>query len=149
MTMPALRPRTTSRRWPMTAAAWSALVDELVRLRGDLAVLTGASAPDEGVVHLPIAEAARRLDVLSAVLAPAQRVHVPDRAVIGRRVTLREADGDTVTYAPVFPGDGDPVQGWISADPPLGAALIGRGTGETVAVDAPVGRREVTVLSVD
>jgi transcription elongation GreA/GreB family factor len=80
---------------------------------------------------------------------PLRRSTKPDRAVIGRRVTLLEEDGDSVTYGLVFPGDGDPIQGWISADSPLGAAVLGCAPGDRVEVDAPVGRRVVTVLSVE
>jgi transcription elongation factor GreA len=87
--------------------------------------------------------------VLSAVLDACEKVHEQDRAVIGRRVTVREDEGDLVTYALVFPGDGDPVRGFISADSPIGAALLGRTPGDIVEVDAPVGRRVVTVLSVE
>ena len=70
---------------------------------------------------LAVVTAARRLDVLSAVLDAAERIDEPERAVIGRRVTLLEPEGESVTYALVFPGDGDPAQGWISADSPLAA----------------------------
>ena len=149
MNEPAIRQPSANRRWPMTGEAWLTLVDELGQLRIDLAVLAGAGAPDDGVVHLPAFKAARRLDVLSAVLDASEKVHEPDRAVIGRRVTLLEEEGDSVTYALVFPGDGDPVQGWISADSPLGAAVMGCTPGDSVEVIAPAGRRVVTVLSVE
>ena len=149
MSDPAIRQSSASQRWPMTAEAWRTLVDELGQLRVDLAVLYGAGAPDHGVIRLPVFKAARRLDVLTAVLDASEKIDEPDRAVIGRRVTLLEEEGDSVTYALVFPGDGDPVQGWISADSPLGAAVMGCAPGDRVEVDAPVGRRVVTVLSVE
>ena len=149
MNEPAIRQPSANQRWPMTGEAWLTLVDELGQLRIDLAALAGASARHEGVVHLPVFKATRRLDVLSAVLDASEKVHEPDRAVIGRRVTLLEEEGDSVTYSLVFPGDGDPLQGWISADSPQGAAVLGCTPGDTVEVDAPVGRRAVTVLSVE
>lgn len=149
MNEPAIRQATANQRWPMTGEAWSTLVDELDQLRIDVAVLAGAGAPDDGVVHRPAFKAGRRLDVLSAVLHASDKVHEPDRAVIGRRVTLLEEDGDSITYALVFPGDGDPVQGWISADSPLGAAVLGCGPGDMVEVIAPAGPRVVTVLAVE
>ncbi len=145
----AKRQPSANRRWPMTADAWSTLVDELGQLRIDVAMLAGVGAPDDDVVHLPTLRAARRLDVLSAVLDDAEQVDGPDRAVIGRRVTLLEEDGDSITYALVFPGDGDPVQGWISADSPLGSAVLGRAPGDRVEVIAPAGPRMVTVLAVE
>jgi transcription elongation GreA/GreB family factor len=64
-------------------------------------------------------------------------------------VTLLEEGGDSMTVALVFPGDGDPMQGWISADSPLGSAVIGASPGDVVQVMAPAGSRTVTVLSVE
>jgi transcription elongation GreA/GreB family factor len=130
----------------MTREAWLTLVDELGRLRADVASLAGELA--DGVVDLAVIKAARRLDVLSAVLDAAERIHESERAVIGRRVTVLEPDGESVSYRLVFPGDGDPAQGCISADSPLGSAILGCVPGDRVEVTAPAGRRLVTVLSV-
>ena len=94
MNEPGIRQPSAIQRWPMTEEAWLTLVDELGQLRVDVAALAGASAPHDGVVHLPVFRAARRLDVLSAVLDASEKVHEPDRAVIGRRVTLLEEEGD-------------------------------------------------------
>ena len=143
----AIRRLSTRQRWPMTEDAWHSLVDELGRLRTDVASLAGE--PTEGVVDFAVVTAARRLDVLSAVLDAAERIDEPERAVIGRRVTLLEPEGESVTYALAFPGDGDPDRGWISADSPLGAAVLGCEPGERVEVAAPAGRRVVTVLSIE
>ena len=149
MNEPAIRQPSASQRWPMTGEAWLTLVDELGQLRIDVAALAGTRVQHDAVVHLPVLRAARRLDVLSAVLDASEKVDEPDRAVIGRRVTLLGDEGDSVTYALVFPGDGDPIQGWISADSPLGAAVLGCTPGDAVEVNAPAGRRVVTVLSVE
>ena len=62
---------------------------------------------------------------------------------------LRGDDGSRVTYALVAPGEGAPSQGRISADSPLGAAILGRRAGDTVEIDAPAGRRRVTVECVE
>ena len=148
MNAPAIRQPSANQRWPMTGGAWRSLVDELGQLRIEVAALARAGAPDNGVVHFPVFKATRRFDVLSAVLDASEKVHEPDRAVIGRRVTVLE-EGESVTYSLVFPGDGDPVQGWISADSPVGAAILGCSPGDIVEVDAPVGRRAVTILSVE
>jgi transcription elongation GreA/GreB family factor len=130
----------------MTREAWLTLVDELGRLRADVASLAGELA--DGVVDLTVIKAARRLDVLSAVLDAAERIHESERAVIGRRVTVLEPEGESVSYRLVFPGDGDPAQGCISADSPLGSAILGCVPGDRVEVTAPAGPRLVTVLSV-
>jgi transcription elongation GreA/GreB family factor len=131
----------------MTGEAWLSLIDELGRLRSDLASPSGEVA--DGVVDLDVIKAARRLNVLSAVLDAAERIQAPESAVIGRRVTVLEEEGESASYALVFPGDGDPAQGWISADSPLGSAVLGCTPGDRVEVAAPAGRRVVTVLSVE
>ena len=112
MTELATRRPSREQRWPMTREAWLTLVDELGRLRADVASLAGELA--DGVVDLAVIKAARRLDVLSAVLDAAERIHESERAVIGRRVTVLEPEGESVSYRLVFPGDGDPAQGCIS-----------------------------------
>jgi transcription elongation factor GreA len=142
-----IRQPSPEQRWPMTGEAWHALIDELGRLRTDVVSLARELADDVG--NLALVKTARRLDLLSAVLDAAERIHEPARAVIGRRVTVLEADGEAVTYALVFPGDGDPRQGWISADSPLGSAVLRRRPGDRVEVSAPAGRRVVTILSVE
>ena len=134
-------------RWPMTKEAWLTLIDELGRQRSDVASLAGGLA--HGVADLAVVKAVRRLDVLSAVFDSAEQIHEPEQAVIGRRVTVLEAEGESVIYTLVFPGDGDPAQGWISADSPLGSAVLGCGPGDRVEVAAPAGRRVVTVVSVE
>jgi transcription elongation factor GreA len=147
MTQLAIRRPSSRQRWPMTHEAWLSLVDELGRLRADVAALAAEQA--DGVVDFTVIKAARRLDMLTAVLDAAEPIHEPEPAVIGRRVTVLEPEGESATYRLVFPGDGDPNQGWISADSPLGSAILGCGAGETVEVAAPAGPRVVTVLSVE
>lgn len=143
----AIRHHPHEQRWPMTPEAWDTLVNELGRLRADVVSLAGDVA--EGVTDLAVVMTARRLDVLSAVLDAAEQIHTPERAVIGRRITVLEPEGESVVYTLVFPGDGDPARGWISADSPLGSAVLGCEPGDRVEVIAPAGRRIVTVLSVE
>ena len=149
MSDPAVRRVSPARRWPMTGEAWRRLVDELERLRADVVVLAGGAPPNDGIVHLPVTQAARRLETLTAVLDNAEEVDGAAGAVIGRRVTLREEEGDEAAYSIVFPGDGDPSQGWISADSPLGSAVLGAEVGDRIEVVAPAGRRFVTVVAID
>ncbi len=143
----AIRHHSQEQRWPMTPEAWHTLVNELGRLRADVVSLAGGLA--EGVTDLAVVMTARRLDVLSAVLDAAEQIQTPERAVIGRRITVLEPEGESVVYTLVFPGDGDPARGWISADSPLGSAVLGCEPGDRVEVIAPAGRRIVTVLSVE
>ena len=144
----AIQPALADARWPMTSHALTTLVEEIERLRRDVELEAGAPIEADEVVRLPMARAARRLDALTAVLDLAESTDQAGRAVIGRRVTIREGDGESVSFALVFPGDGDPAQGWISADAPLGAAILGHGAGDAVEVIAPAGRRIVTLVDV-
>jgi transcription elongation GreA/GreB family factor len=119
----------------MTESAWSALRAELAR------GTTGPTARRD-------ADLERRVDTIARVLESASVVDTPEVAVIGRRVTLREADGSRLTVALVIPGDGDPRHGWVSVDAPLGQALLGSRPGDHVRVSAPAGDRVVHVEQV-
>ena len=139
MTLP--RPDATG-RWPITPEAWSALVAEIDRLEEEVAGIRR-----ERVVGLPSADAARRLRTLTLLRDDAMLAE-PAVVAIGRRVTIREADGTTESYAICLPGDGDPTNGWISADSPLAAAVLGHAQGTRVGVVAPMGVRQVEVVGV-
>jgi transcription elongation factor GreA len=122
-------------------------VDEIARLRQEHSSLTGAGL-EEGIVQLPVARVSRRLDTLSHVLDGARDAD-PTCVAIGRRATLRDESGEVMCYWIVLPGDGDPDQGWISADSPLGSAVLGATAGAVVHVEAPAGRWSVAVVAVD
>jgi hypothetical protein len=143
MTLPKPNPE-PSRSWPMTSDAWSALLAEIAQLDIDL-----AAAPPVGVIRLPFADPARRRRILVALRDGAVVDDSAGAVAIGRAVTIREADGAVERYSVVLPGDGDPRQGWVSADSPLGAAVLGALPGDRVRVTAPAGVREVEVLAVD
>ncbi len=140
-------PRRWPTRWPMTTSAWHALVQELGLLREQLRTLGGSVSNQP--VHLPWVVARGRYETLSVVLDEAERVDASAGAVIGHRVTLREEDGSSVAYALVCPGSGDPDQGWVAADSPLGSALVHAEPGDRVEIRAPAGNRIATVLSVE
>ena len=106
------------------------------------------AATGEGLAAPESHDLGRRIDTIRYVLETGSIVDELDVAVIGRRVTWREPDGSTVTASLVIPGDGDPRQGWISVDSPLGAALVGAAPGDHVTVHAPAGDRLVTVEAV-
>jgi transcription elongation GreA/GreB family factor len=137
-----------TRPWPLTSDARSQLIEEIARVREGLSSLTGQGL-EEGIVRLPVAMTARRLETLNDVLDHAEIVDGIPCAAIGRRATLCEDGGEPVTYAIVFPGDGDPGNGCISADSPLGGAVLGAVAGDVIEVVAPAGRWSVTVTAID
>ena len=136
------------RPWPLTPEAWDDLNDEIGRLRKDLSSLSGQGL-EEGIVQHAVAHAARRLQAFEDVLERCQIVDDKQRAAIGRRATLRDADGRAIAYRIAFPGSGDPSNGSISADTPLGVATLGARIGDVVEVRAPGGRWSLTVLAID
>ncbi len=66
---------------------------------------------------------------------------------MGSRVRLLEQDGET-DFSVVRPEDADPFAGLVSAESPLGRALLGRSTAERVSVRTPGGLRVVTVVAI-
>lgn len=138
-------PAQSNPRWLLTTEAWSSLLAEVARLEDEV----GSDSPPAGVVRIPSADPARRLRVLRDLRNAAVVDDAPGIAVIGRRVTIAEDDGTVETYALVLPGDGDPSQGWVSADSPLGTAVLGARGGEAVSVTAPAGVRRIDVVRVE
>lgn len=67
---------------------------------------------------------------------------------LGSTVSLEAADGAASTYAIVSPTEADPAQGRISDRSPIGAALIGRRTGEDVSVRTPSGEIRYRIVEV-
>lgn len=138
-----------ARRFPMTTAARLGLEADIARLTAQLAIpdrrhsagdnedLTPWLAPELGI--------GERLRRLRATLADAEVVDLPGVAVIGRTLSLRDEEGLPTMYVLVPPGEGAPTDGRIAIDSPLGASVAGRRVGDRVEVDAPAGRRSVTI----
>ena len=68
---------------------------------------------------------------------------------LGVSVTVRDVDsGREATHTLVGAAESDPAAGRLSIDSPLGRALSGAHVGDTVAFDAPRGRRSLEVLKI-
>jgi transcription elongation factor GreA len=66
-----------------------------------------------------------------------------DRAVFGSSVILENIDtGETVQYQLVGPDESNIEKGRISVTSPLGRAIIGKKTGDTLVLKAPGGIRQ-------
>lgn len=66
---------------------------------------------------------------------------------IGDVVTIRGAEGETERYVLVDGNAGSRARSdWVSVGSPLGAALLGRNTGDRVEVDSPRGVTECEIL---
>ena len=76
--------------------------------------------------------------------------HANDTVDVGERVRLRDLDtGSRLTYELVGSFEADPASGRISAESPVGRALIGRRRGEVALVQAPKGEVRLRVVSIE
>jgi transcription elongation factor GreA len=72
-----------------------------------------------------------------------------DRVVFGATVVIRDLENErVVTYQLVGQGESNLAAGKISVKSPIGAALIGKQVGETIAVQTPSGEREYRVMEI-
>lgn len=73
-----------------------------------------------------------------------------DVVAIGCKVTVKNASGRTMpAYTIVGSQEADPMHGIISEESPFGKALIGAREGDSVAVEAPQGVINYTVLKIE
>ena len=73
-----------------------------------------------------------------------------DAVSMGSKVTVKRlSDGVESTYEIVGFAQSNPAQSKISAESPVGMALMGKKQGEKVLVEAPIGNLEFEILSID
>src|SRR5581483_942802 len=95
-----------------------------------------------------------RIDELEELLKQAEVIHEHKTAdgkkivELGSKVTVKTSGKDE-SYAVVGEWEADPAEKKISHESPLGKALLGKGIGEKVEVDAPAGKVLYTVVSVE
>ncbi|MFN8559643.1 MAG: GreA/GreB family elongation factor [Dehalococcoidia bacterium] len=114
------------------ATAWEE--GDFMALQEDLARVQGR------IIQLERSLAAERLD---------ESAHPVGAVGIGSRVTVRDNTGREHTFVIVSPVEADAGRGHISAQSPIGAALVGGRAGAEVSVKAPAGMRAFTILSVE
>ena len=94
----------------------------------------------------------RRIATLEALLPSALVVDDPPRdgtIGIGTRVRLRDIESRrTAEYDVVGSLEPDPVERRLSADSPVGRALLGRRAGDDIQVEAPGGQMRFRILAV-
>jgi regulator of nucleoside diphosphate kinase len=84
-------------------------------------------------------------DLEQAEVVPARQVPA-DVVSINSQVRLRDMDtGAESEYRLVFPREANVAKGRISVLAPIGTAILGYRVGETVEVQAPVGRKRLKV----
>jgi len=73
----------------------------------------------------------------------------PDTVRLGSKITVMDTMLDEEeTYQVVGSQEADPLNGCISDDSPFGRAMVGKGQGDVVEVEAPVGVLRFRILSV-
>jgi transcription elongation factor GreA len=91
-----------------------------------------------------------RINEIEDIILNASIINAPqkkDVVELGNTVELKD-DGETYTYTVVGSLESDPVAGKISEESPIGQALIGAKTGDTVTIQTPGGERECEVTNI-
>ena len=149
---------------PLTRGAYEELQRELERLRVDgrreiaeeiRAARDSELDQDEDVI--PAFEAAKEEQgflegrilqieraLANAVIIDEEAVRTSDTAQIGSTIVVGH-DGGERTYQIVSAIEADASAGRISADSPIGSALLGKKRGETVEVEVPAGKQRFTI----
>lgn len=70
------------------------------------------------------------------------------RVQVGSKVTL-ESDGQELQYSLVGSHEGDPAQGLLSCDSPIGQAILDKKAGDKVQVETPRGFSDYRIKSVE
>ncbi len=75
--------------------------------------------------------------------------HDHQRVSLGSTVTVLNHKGTKEHYTIVGTAEADPKAGRISNESPVGTALLGKGVGDEVQVNAPAGTLRWTIVSID
>jgi transcription elongation factor GreA len=93
-----------------------------------------------------------RIQELEMILASARIIeeqnHNPTTVQVGDTVIVKEGNNNPEEYTIVGAAEANPRKGRISNESPLGRALLNRGVGEEVAVEAPGGMFKVQVVKI-
>jgi transcription elongation factor GreA len=125
-----------------------ATVDRLANARsmGDLSENSDYHSAKEALEFLD-----GRISELEVVLANAQVMSgggADGEVGMGAKVTVK-TNGSTHTFHIVGEWEADPKEKKISHESPLGQALVGKRVGEQVEVQAPAGKVQYTIVSVE
>lgn len=93
----------------------------------------------------------RRIAELEDMLAVATVVetsHSRDKVQIGCKVTVQEGK-DTIMFILTGPQEANPLEGKLSAESPLGSALLGKKKGEEAKVETPDGMVKYKISKIE
>ncbi|MBI2756628.1 MAG: GreA/GreB family elongation factor [Chloroflexi bacterium] len=92
-----------------------------------------------------------RINDLRALLAAAEPLEagtVDGIARLGATVKVKHADGEVASYILVSPAEADPRKGRISAESPIGRAVVGTKKGDEVVAETPRGLEKLIIQGV-
>lgn len=91
-----------------------------------------------------------RIHQLDYVLGRAEIVHNGHDGTIeiGSKIRLQQNSRQSHVITIVGSEEADPIHGAVSADSPLGQAVLGRAKGDHVSFMSPSGQREVTIVDI-
>ena len=78
-----------------------------------------------------------------------EEAHDHQRVALGATVTVLNHKGEREHYTIVGSAEADPKSGRISNESPVGTALLGKGVGDEVQVNAPAGVLRWTILEIN
>ena len=116
------------------------------REEGDLSENAEYHAAREEQGHLEA-----RIRILEELLANAEVVSAPtgDSAQVGSKVRFRDADsGSEKDITLVHRLEASMAEGKLSADSPVGRALLGASKGDTITFETPSGQKKLEILTV-
>ena len=88
-------------------------------------------------------------EMLAHAVIIEEETEVSGRIGLGCTVVVKDLSTDEVQEFRITGAqEANPMQGRMSDDSPFGRALVGKVAGETVTVDAPMGRFQVNIISV-
>lgn len=78
-----------------------------------------------------------------------EEAHDHQRVSLGSTVTVLNHKGERDNYTIVGSAEADPREGRISNESPVGTALLGKGVGDEVQVNAPAGPLRWTIVEIN
>jgi len=93
-----------------------------------------------------------RIRLLEDMLANAEVIQAPkgDSAAVGSRIRFRDSDsGDEKEVTLVHRLEASMAEGKLSAESPVGRALMGASVGDQISFETPNGEKKLEILSVD
>lgn len=148
---------------PLTKEGLAKLQDELDHLvnvrRAEIAQRIHDAKEMVGPANTPEYEDARseqafvegRILTLEQLIQNAEVIeeeHDSHRVGLGSNVTVEDHKGKKQTYVIVGSAEADPKEHRVSNESPVGQALLGKGVGEEVQVEAPAGKLRWTIVSI-